>query len=110
MVQKSTKVEKVSPALIKPNPYGIKNILATECSNPIATKEEMGTKMPKIFPGSVLEAVAIQIARHTSQLAKIPRVNACRDTIIQILYVATGMVEHRNQIILGGTITQCRLY
>ena len=54
-------------------PAGMKYMLATQCSNPEATKAVIGKKMPRNLPPADLLAIASTIARHTSQLQPIPR-------------------------------------
>ena len=56
---------------------GMLNMFATECSAPMAAKAETGNQAPTALPGKLEAAVASQTARQTSQLAIIPRVNAC---------------------------------
>ena len=52
---------------------GKKNMLATECSRPTATKAEMGKMMARIFPATSRAAMASHTARQTRMLHKIPR-------------------------------------
>merc|ERR1712113_305342 len=49
-------------------PSGRRNMLATECSRPMATKVEMGNQMPPILPVRSLAAPASQTAMQTNQL------------------------------------------
>jgi hypothetical protein len=49
------------------------NMLATECSYPAATKIVIGEKISMILAAALSARPAIQIARHTSQLHRIPR-------------------------------------
>lgn len=65
--------ETEAPAKI---PNGIKNMLAMECSNPIDTKLEIGINTPRTLPGRLEAAVALQTAKQTHQLARIPRTKA----------------------------------
>lgn len=58
-------------------PRGTMNMLATECSNPRATKALMGNQIATALPAALLQALAIHTAAHTSQLHRIPRENAC---------------------------------
>ena len=57
-------------------PCGIRNMFATECSNPSATNVVMGQKMAKIFPATEVVAMVPHTARHTSQLHSTPLKNA----------------------------------
>jgi hypothetical protein len=52
------------------------NMLATECSRPMATKAEIGNQMATILPGRSLAIEAIHTAMHTSQLHRMPRTSA----------------------------------
>ena len=54
-------------------PAGMKNIFATLCSKPMATKAMIGKKMPKILPTMSFAASASTIARQTSQLQRMAR-------------------------------------
>lgn len=58
-------------------PTGIKNMFATTCSNPIATKAKIGNQIPSILPIISSEAIARYTARHTSQLQPIALQNTC---------------------------------
>mmetsp|Transcript_53105 Transcript_53105/g.126688 ORF Transcript_53105/g.126688 Transcript_53105/m.126688 type:complete len:212 (-) Transcript_53105:488-1123(-) len=49
-------------------PRGSKNMFATECSKPIATKVEMGNQMPTILPAISDAEDAMKMAMQTSQL------------------------------------------
>ena len=51
-------------------------MLATLCSNPDSTNRPMQKKIARIFPVASFAAAAIQTARQTSQLHKIPRTSA----------------------------------
>ena len=51
-------------------PAGNKNILATECSNPIDTNVEMQSKMLMYLPIISLACIERYTARHTSQLQR----------------------------------------
>ena len=53
-------------------PWLMRNMLATEFSNPRATKVLIGMKMPINFPVMVLLAIAIHTAKHTNQLHNTP--------------------------------------
>src|SRR5512136_1647826 len=57
-------------------PGGMKNILATLCSNPIVTKAIIGNQMPRILPATSSALIAIHTARQTSQLQPTPLRNA----------------------------------
>jgi hypothetical protein len=50
-------------------------MLATECSNPIATNIEIGNQMPTILPAMSCAWVARKTARQTSQLQRIAFTN-----------------------------------
>ena len=70
----------VSPAAAKASasaaisaPNGRKNMLATECSNPPATKAVTGRNTASSLSVTVRPAVAIHTPRHTSMLATMPR-------------------------------------
>lgn len=52
-------------------PKGIKNMFATECSRPNATKVVIGSHKAAIFPGEVVAVDAWNTARHTNQFAPI---------------------------------------
>jgi hypothetical protein len=51
-------------------------MFATECSNPDVINNQIGKKIANILPIAFSAPVAIQTARQTSQLHKIPRQNA----------------------------------
>lgn len=57
-------------------PCGMRNMFATECSNPSATNMLIGQKMARIFAVTDVVDVAPQMARPTSQLHGIPLKNA----------------------------------
>lgn len=57
-------------------PNGMKNMFATECSNPKVTKVVIGIHMAAIFPPAVRAANAMVMATLTSQLAQTPFTNA----------------------------------
>ncbi len=59
-----------SPAI----PNGTMAMLAMLCSMPIATNADTGRKAPRNLPVNVVEAVACQMAMHTSQLHMTPRI------------------------------------
>ena len=61
-------------------PMGIKNMFATLCSRPMATKAQIGGHRPRILPGRLLAAPAHHTATHTSQLARMARMKAYRET------------------------------
>mmetsp|Transcript_7930 Transcript_7930/g.10059 ORF Transcript_7930/g.10059 Transcript_7930/m.10059 type:complete len:217 (-) Transcript_7930:625-1275(-) len=50
-------------------PRGIRNMFATECSRPNATKVVIGSHKAAIFPGEVVAVAAWKMARQTSQFA-----------------------------------------
>ena len=52
-------------------PKGIKNMLATLCSNPNATNAVIGIHIPKILPLTCFAATLNHIAKQTSQLQAI---------------------------------------
>jgi hypothetical protein len=54
----------------------LRNMLATECSRPMATNAAIGGQMPSTLPGRLLAAPAFHTATHTSQLAITARMNA----------------------------------
>ena len=54
---------------------GMKNMLATTWSKPIATKAMTGKKTARIFPDTDCAASDIHTARQTSQLQPTPRRN-----------------------------------
>ncbi len=56
---------------------GMKYMLAIECSNPEATKAEIGKMMAIILPAVLFAAIAIMTARSTRILQSIPRKKAC---------------------------------
>lgn len=56
-------------------------MLATECSRPSATNAEMGNQTATTLPGALEAALAMYTAALTSQLHRMPRVNACRKHI-----------------------------
>ena len=58
-------------------PAGIKYIFAMLCSKPEITKSPMQNQIAKILLTVSRAPVDIHTARHTSQLHKIPRTNAC---------------------------------
>mmetsp|Transcript_50769 Transcript_50769/g.142095 ORF Transcript_50769/g.142095 Transcript_50769/m.142095 type:complete len:209 (-) Transcript_50769:512-1138(-) len=61
----------VSAMVIGPparTPAGKRNMLATECSNPMATNIEIGNQIPTILPVKSEAEVARNTAMHTSQL------------------------------------------
>lgn len=60
----------------KNKPLVKKYIFAILCSYPEATNVIIGKNIAKILPITCLDDEAIQIARHTNQLHKIPLVNA----------------------------------
>lgn len=49
-------------------PNGIKNMLATLCSNPIHTNAIIGNQIPKILLTTSSAALAKYTAKHTNQL------------------------------------------
>lgn len=57
-------------------PCGIKNMFATLCSNPSATKVVIGQKIAKILPATEVVAMVPHTARHTSQLHNTPLATA----------------------------------
>lgn len=59
-------------------PIGMRNMLATEWSKPIATKEEMGNQIARNFPVKSVAALLMYTARQTSQLQRTPFKNAAR--------------------------------
>ena len=71
---KNSCVVTLAPKLM---PHGIMNMLATQCSNPMATKADMGSHTAMAFPPRVLAALACHTAMQTSQLHSMPRVIAC---------------------------------
>ncbi len=58
-------------------PSGMKNMLAIECSIPMATKVMIGNQMARILPAMSSAPMAIHTARTTSQLQPTPRRMAC---------------------------------
>lgn len=61
----------------QPPTMGMLNMLATECSAPVAAKAETGNQAPRALPGRLDAEVASHTARQTIQLAITPLVNAC---------------------------------
>ncbi len=57
---------------------GMKNMLATECSRPMDTNADTGSRHDTNLPHSELVAVACHNAMHTSQLQSTPRTKAWR--------------------------------
>ena len=57
-------------------PLGMKYIFAILCSYPDATNVAIGNKIAKILPITLFELVAIQTAKQTNQLHKMPRHSA----------------------------------
>lgn len=49
------------------------NMFATECSNPAATKAEIGPTMARILSATVLPAKVSHTARQTSRLQPMPK-------------------------------------
>ncbi len=54
-------------------PQGMKNMFATQCSYPSITKAATGIQHPTTFSVSVCPDSASHTARHTHQLAPMPR-------------------------------------
>ena len=75
-VKKFPKVKMSTEPWAAKIPVGIKNILATLCSNPQRTKVKIGKKQAKIFPIISCAPKDIHTARQTNQLQPIPRKNA----------------------------------
>jgi len=63
----------------------MKNMLATLCSKPIATKAEMGKIIASILPVVSLAEFASQTARQTSQLQSMPLMRASMKLIPTLL-------------------------
>ena len=57
-------------------PVGRKNMLATQCSKPQATKAEIGRMMPITLSVTVRPAKPIHTARHTKMLHIMPFANS----------------------------------
>ena len=66
----------MSGVCFKNNPLVRKYIFAILCSYPEATNVIIGKNIAKILPITCLEDEAIQIARQTNQLHRIPLVKA----------------------------------
>lgn len=65
--------ETLAPSII---PAGIKYMLATQCSNPDATKAMIGNQMPKNLPIMAFDEKANRIATFTRRLQPMPFMKA----------------------------------
>ena len=73
------------------NPSGIKNIFATQCSKPMATKAEVGINTAINFPAISCAPTEPHRARQTNQLHSTPRKNifpADSDTFAAAIEIA----------------------
>jgi hypothetical protein len=57
-------------------PMGMRNMFATECSRPRATKADMGNQTPTAFPARLVAAEACQTPMQTRKLQRTPREKA----------------------------------
>ena len=59
------------PAALHARPIDRKNMLATQCSKPMATNAAMGSRMPTTLSTTVRAPKPIHTARHTNTLHRI---------------------------------------
>ena len=76
----------IAGVAFKNKPLEIKYIFAILCSYPDATNVVIGKKIAKILPITWREDEAIQIARQTSQLQRIPLVKASTNVRLTFVY------------------------
>ena len=72
-LNKKSLIETGAPRRI---PKGIRNMFATDCSNPRAINDDIGNQIASILPGAELHPLAIYTAIDTNQLHNIPRMSA----------------------------------
>jgi hypothetical protein len=86
-------------------PTGMKYMFATLCSNPAATKAEMGGMIARIFPAVVRAEKVIQTARQTRMLHMIPNPSADQNSrpLLKFATVSAVFQSRRQQMCIALT-------